>query len=175
MSGFLVHGDYLYYFKKNDYVLYVSSLDNLSEAKIVSTMPNDFDTQSPARIIKSSDNTYLILSWSGELYFISKINKVTFINSRVENAYFTNYNERIVYYNNNEIWIYYIKEKLSRLYYNAGIQTPKELCKWEAESLHKHFEEFVRRTNWDGAVPFLSDLQGNIERAKKLPSIVEYE
>ena len=114
VSGFLVHGDYLYYFKKNDYVLYVSSLDNLSETKIVSTMPNDFDTQSPARIIKSSDNTYLILSWSGELYFISKINKVTFINSRVENAYFTNYNERIIYYNNNEIWIYYIKEKLSQ-------------------------------------------------------------
>ena len=69
----------------------------------------------------------------------------------------------------------YIKEKLSRLYYNAGIQTPKELSKWKAESLHKHFEEFVRRTNWDGAVPFLSDLKGNIERAKKLPSIVEYE
>jgi hypothetical protein len=69
----------------------------------------------------------------------------------------------------------YIKEKLSRLYYNAGIQTPKELSNWEAESLHKHFEEFVRRTNWDGTVPFLSDLKGNIERAKKLPSIVEYE
>jgi hypothetical protein len=114
VSGFLVHGNYLYYFKKNDYVLYVSSLDNLSKAKIVSTMPNDFDTQSPARIIKSNDNTYLILSWSGELYFISKINKVTFINSRVENAYFSNHNERIVYYNNNEIWIYYIKEKTSQ-------------------------------------------------------------
>jgi hypothetical protein len=69
----------------------------------------------------------------------------------------------------------YIKEKLSRLYFNAGIQTPEELSKWEAESLHKHFEEYVRRTNWDGAVPFLSDLKGNIERAKKLPSIVEYE
>ena len=69
----------------------------------------------------------------------------------------------------------YIKEKLSRLYYNAGIQTPKELSKWEAESLHKHFEEFVKKTHWDGTVPFLSDLKGNIERAKNLPSIVEYE
>ncbi|MHA1945190.1 MAG: DUF4332 domain-containing protein [Candidatus Hodarchaeales archaeon] len=69
----------------------------------------------------------------------------------------------------------YIKEKLSRLYYNAGIQTPADLSKWEAESLHKHFEEFVKETNWDGAVPFLSDLKGNIERAKKLTSIVEYE
>ncbi len=114
VSGFLVHGDYLYYFKKNDYVLYVSSLDNLSEAKIVSTMPNDFDTQSPARIIKSNDNAYLILSWSGELYFISKTNEITFINSQVKNAYFTNYNERIIYYSNHEIWIYYLKEKLSQ-------------------------------------------------------------
>ncbi|MCK4849687.1 MAG: DUF4332 domain-containing protein, partial [Candidatus Heimdallarchaeota archaeon] len=69
----------------------------------------------------------------------------------------------------------YIKEKLSRLYYNAGIQTPAELSKWEAESLHKHFEEYVKNAKWDGVVPFLSDLRGNIERAKQLPSIVEYE
>jgi hypothetical protein len=69
----------------------------------------------------------------------------------------------------------YIKEKLSRLYYNAGIQTPEELSRWEAESLHKHFDEFVKRTNWNGVIPFLSDLKGNIERAKKLSSIVEYE
>ena len=69
----------------------------------------------------------------------------------------------------------YIKEKLSRLYYNAGIQTPADLSRWEAESLHKHFEEFVKNTKWDGAVPYLSDLKGNIERAKKLPSIIEYE
>ncbi len=69
----------------------------------------------------------------------------------------------------------YIKEKLSRLYYNAGIQTPAELSKWEAESLHKHFEEYVKNAKWDGVVPFLSDLRGSIERAKQLPSIVEYE
>ncbi|MCK5122665.1 MAG: hypothetical protein KAQ87_00735 [Candidatus Pacebacteria bacterium] len=114
MSSFLVHGDYLYYFKKDDSILYVSDLDNLSKAKTVSTMPDDFDTQSPARIIKSSDNAFLILSSSGELYLISKTNQITFINSRVENAYFTNYNERIVYHNKHEIWIYYIKEKISQ-------------------------------------------------------------
>ncbi len=69
----------------------------------------------------------------------------------------------------------YIKEKLSRLYYNAGVQTPADLSKWEAESLHKHFEEFVKTTKWDGAVPYLSDLRSNIERAKELPSIIEYD
>ena len=114
ITGFLVHGNSLYYFKKDDPILYVSSLDNLLETKVVSTMPDNFNTQMLTRIIRSSNNTYLILSWSGELYFISKTNETIFINSRVENAYFTNYNERIVYYNNNEIWIYYIKEKLSQ-------------------------------------------------------------
>ena len=69
----------------------------------------------------------------------------------------------------------YIKEKLSRLYYNAGVQTPADLSKWEAESLHKYFEEFVKNTKWDGAVPYLSDLRSNIERAKDLPSIIEYD
>ncbi len=114
VSGFLVHGNDLYYFKKDNPILYVSDLDNLLKVKIVLTMPDDFDTQSPARIIKSSDNAYLILSSSGELYLISKTNKITFINSRVENAYFTNYNGRIVYHNNHEIWIYYINEKISQ-------------------------------------------------------------
>jgi len=114
LSGFLIHGDYLYYFKKDDCVLYVSNLDNLSEAKVVSTMPDNFNTKSPVRIIRSSNNAYLILSLSGELYFISKTNEATLINSRVKNAYFTNHNERIIYYNNHEIWIYYIKEKLSQ-------------------------------------------------------------
>ena len=114
IAGFLVHGDSLYYFKKDDPVLYVSSLDNLLETKVVSTMPDNFNAQLPIRIIRSSNNAYLILSWFGELYFISKTNETIFINSRAENAYFTNHNERIVYYNNNEIWIYYIKEKLSQ-------------------------------------------------------------
>lgn len=114
VSGFLIHGDYLYYFKKNDNVLYVGDLDNLSEAKIVSTMPSGFDNQLPARIIRSSDNAYIILSWSGELYFINKMNEVFFINSQVKNARFANYNERILYYNDHEIWIYYLKEKISQ-------------------------------------------------------------
>ncbi|MCK5466719.1 hypothetical protein KAI56_04485 [Candidatus Parcubacteria bacterium] len=114
LSGFLVHGDYLYYFKKDGCVLYVSNLDNLSETKVVSIMPDNFNTKSPVRIIRSSNNAYLILSLSGELYFISKTNGTTLINSRVKNAYFTNHNERIIYYNNHEIWIYYIKEKLSQ-------------------------------------------------------------
>ena len=114
VSGFLIHGDSLYYFLKDDRILYVNDLNNLSKAKIISTMPDNFDTQILTRIIKSSDNAYLILSSSGELYLINKTNKITFVNSRVKNAFFTNHNERILYYNDHEIWIYYIKEKISQ-------------------------------------------------------------
>ncbi|MHA2224590.1 MAG: DUF4332 domain-containing protein [Candidatus Hodarchaeales archaeon] len=69
----------------------------------------------------------------------------------------------------------YVKEKLSRLYYNAGVQIPEDLAKWEAKKLHKHFEEYIKRTKWDGMVPYLSDLKHNITNAKKLKSVVEYE
>ncbi|MHA1940089.1 MAG: DUF4332 domain-containing protein [Candidatus Hodarchaeales archaeon] len=69
----------------------------------------------------------------------------------------------------------YVKEKLSRLYYNAGVQTPEDLAKWDAKALHNHFEEHIKRTKWDGMVPFLADLKHNIKKAKKLKSVVEYE
>ena len=69
----------------------------------------------------------------------------------------------------------YVKEKLSRLYYNAGVETPQHLSKWSAEALHKHFEEYIKRTKWDGMIPFLSDLKNNIASAKKLKSVVIYE
>jgi len=69
----------------------------------------------------------------------------------------------------------YVKEKLTRLYYNAGIQTPEMLSQWDAKKLRKHFEAYIKDSNWDGMVPNLSDLVNNIESAKKLPSIIEYE
>ena len=47
----------------------------------------------------------------------------------------------------------YVKEKLSRLYYNAGVQIPEDLAKWEAKTLHRHFEEYIKRTKRDGMVP----------------------
>ena len=69
----------------------------------------------------------------------------------------------------------YVKEKLTRLYYNAGIQTPAILSQWDAKELRKHFETYIKDSNWDGMVPNLVDLVHNIERAKKLPSIIEYD
>lgn len=69
----------------------------------------------------------------------------------------------------------YVKEKLTRLYYNAGIQTPEILSQWDAKKLRKHFEVYIKDTNWDGMVPNLSDLVNNIENAKKLSSIIEYD
>jgi hypothetical protein len=69
----------------------------------------------------------------------------------------------------------YVKEKLTRLYYNAGVQTPQELSKWSPIELHNHFKDYIEQSGWEGMVPYVSDLQNNIERAKKINSLVEYE
>ncbi len=69
----------------------------------------------------------------------------------------------------------YVKEKLTRLYYNAGVQTPQELSKWDPIELHNHFKNYIGKAGWDGMVPYVSDLKNNIARAKKLESKVEYE
>ncbi|PWI47023.1 hypothetical protein CEE45_13700 [Candidatus Heimdallarchaeota archaeon B3_Heim] len=69
----------------------------------------------------------------------------------------------------------YVKEKLTRLYFNAGVQTPADLSEWDAAALHNHFEQYIKNSGWDGMVPYLSDLRSNIANAKKLKSIVEYE
>lgn len=67
----------------------------------------------------------------------------------------------------------YIKKKLSRLYYEAGLDSPAKIAEFEPKQLHKFFIKFVEETGWDGMVPNLKDLVGNIENARKLPEIVE--
>ncbi|MFW9991739.1 MAG: DUF4332 domain-containing protein [Candidatus Odinarchaeota archaeon] len=69
----------------------------------------------------------------------------------------------------------YVKSKLTRLYYDAGIQTPGMMKKWQAEDLREHFANYIQESGWEGMVPNLVDLQNNIENAKKIPDLVEYE
>ena len=61
------------------------------------------------------------------------------------------------------------------MYYNAGIQTPGIMKKWEVKDLYDHFSEYIENSGWKGMVPNLSDLKHNIEAAKNIPNIVEYE
>ena len=67
----------------------------------------------------------------------------------------------------------YVKAKLSRLYYDAGLDSPLKVAKFEPDELHKFFTEFVSETGWDGMIPNPKDLIGNVANARKLKKIVE--
>ena len=67
----------------------------------------------------------------------------------------------------------YIKKKLSRLYYNSGLDSPAKVAQFEPEELHAFFTKYIEESGWDGMVPNPADLIGNIASAKKLRKIVE--
>jgi hypothetical protein len=67
----------------------------------------------------------------------------------------------------------YVKKKLSRLYYDAGLNSPAKIAEFEPEQLHEFFVRFVEESGWDGMVPNPKDLVHNIESARKLSRIVE--
>jgi hypothetical protein len=67
----------------------------------------------------------------------------------------------------------YVKKKLSRLYYDAGLDSPAKIAEFEPKQLHAFFVKFVRESGWDGMVPNPKDLVNNIRSARKLSEIVE--
>jgi hypothetical protein len=67
----------------------------------------------------------------------------------------------------------YVKKKLSRLYYEAGLDSPAKIAAFEPDDLHAFFVKFVEESGWDGMVPNPSDLVGNVANARKLKKIVE--
>lgn len=68
----------------------------------------------------------------------------------------------------------YVKRKLSRLYYDAGIHSPIRVAEFEADELYEYFKAYVEDSGWDGMVPNKKDLENNIKNARKLTEIVEY-
>jgi len=68
----------------------------------------------------------------------------------------------------------YVKRKLSRLYYEAGIRSPSQVSKYEPNELYEHFKAYVEETGWEGMIPNRKDLEHNIKNARKLPVKVEY-
>jgi len=68
----------------------------------------------------------------------------------------------------------YVKRKLSRLYYDAGIHSPIRVSEFEADELYKYFKAYIEDSGWDGMVPNKKDLENNIQSARKLKEIVEY-
>ena len=67
----------------------------------------------------------------------------------------------------------YIKKKLSRLYYDSGLDSPMKVAKFEPDELYKHFKQFVEESGWDGMVPNPADLVNNIRGARSLKKVVE--
>jgi hypothetical protein len=67
----------------------------------------------------------------------------------------------------------YVKKKLSRLYYDAGLDSPTKIAEFEPKQLHAFFVKFVDESGWDGMVPNPKDLVSNIESARKLAKFVE--
>ncbi len=67
----------------------------------------------------------------------------------------------------------YVKKKLSRLYYDTGLDSPAKIAELEPKQLHEFFVDFVRESGWNGMVPNPSDLVNNIKSARKLSKIVE--
>jgi hypothetical protein len=67
----------------------------------------------------------------------------------------------------------HVKVKLTRLYYNAGLDSPLKVAEFEPDKLHDFFKKFVEESGWDGMVPNLKDLVNNIENARKLKKVVE--
>lgn len=67
----------------------------------------------------------------------------------------------------------YVKKKLSRLYYAAGVDSPAKIAQFEPQQLHEFFAKFVEESGWDGMVPNPKDLANNIKSARKLSAIVE--
>ena len=67
----------------------------------------------------------------------------------------------------------YVRKKLSRLYYEAGLDSPAKVAAFEPKELHEFFIKFVEETGWDGMVPNPSDLVQNIKSAGKLSKVVE--
>ncbi len=67
----------------------------------------------------------------------------------------------------------YVKTKLSRLYYDAGLHSPAKIAAFEPEQLHEFFVKFIADSGWDGMVPNPKDLVNNVRNARKLSRIVE--
>ena len=67
----------------------------------------------------------------------------------------------------------YVKKKLSRLYYEAGLDSPAKIAAFEPKELHEFFTKFVEETGWDGMIPNPSDLVHNVKSARQLSKVVE--
>ncbi len=62
----------------------------------------------------------------------------------------------------------------ARLYYDAGVDTLDELCRWDPDELRAMLTDFVERTGFDGIAPLPKEAASAVATAKRLPKAIEY-
>jgi hypothetical protein len=67
-----------------------------------------------------------------------------------------------------------IKGIRARLYYDAGVDSIEKMAEWDPKALRAMLIEFVDKTKFDGVAPLPKEAEFSVEKAKKLPKIVEY-
>ncbi len=67
-----------------------------------------------------------------------------------------------------------IKGIRARLYYDAGVDSIEKMAEWDPKALRAMLIEFVDTTGFDGMAPLPKEADFSVEKAKKLPKIVEY-
>jgi hypothetical protein len=68
-----------------------------------------------------------------------------------------------------------IKSVRARLYFDAGVDTPDKMARWDPEALRKMLVSFVKRTGFDGIAPLPKELRSAVETARRVKRIVEYD
>lgn len=67
-----------------------------------------------------------------------------------------------------------VKGTRARLYYDAGIDTVESIAELEPEDLRAIVVDYVARTGFDGIPTLPAEAKFTVEKARQLPSIVEY-
>lgn len=67
-----------------------------------------------------------------------------------------------------------IKGIRARLYYDAGIDTLEKMAAWDPEDFVEKIAEFIAETGFDGVPTLPAEARYTINKANKLPKIVQY-
>ena len=67
-----------------------------------------------------------------------------------------------------------IKTIRARLYHDAGVDTIEKMAGWDPEELRVTLVEWVERKGFEGIAPLLKEAEFSVEKARKLPRVVEY-
>ena len=63
----------------------------------------------------------------------------------------------------------------ARLYYDAGIDTPAKIDRFEPEAFRATLLAFVERTGLEGIAPLPKEARNAVSEARTLPQVVEYQ